>query len=646
MNLACPCDLIFRSYYKLIQKGYLYAVWQAFIKQSAEETISMTNQPIAIKNFKILNAVLLDDTQKATTLNISILGSTGMFEIKYKDQLIATGEISKIKAAQFNQSYAIASTANTDDSNTESNNCFDTHAIYTEFRLRGYEYFGEFAKMDLHDGKSKCTIPFGDFEGSFIPFMDMMLQSHLFTTEKRSFMLPTRIREILIDPSQILSKVEQGAGATNLPCRINTYTNTSYAPGVIISGLHCTITARRAVNDNPTYQTYQFLPNSLQEAIKYSLEDCCELCFDWLVSRKPSKNSYLISIVADDHQNASTNTIKTTFENLLTLMPMCDIKISMIDANSLNISNISKDDLVIFENLPKNSDEIAASVKDDCFIATLDSSLTEILGQSENIKQSMSMNLDQGLPESDTFTLFYKHKPINSEVNIVNVKIESHGNFDWVDQIKDALKNTDPSYFHLLTINLSSAHRSIHGFTGFFKCLVREPEYSDLNFCAIVRHDVSESESSTESFPNDFLKAAQTKMSPLFIEKNGQIGTMRHISKELWGKVKTEKAFINAEKLGDMSTIDWYQSKLDFEPTVQSSSDQKMVLCKVAYAPLNFRDIMVVSGRLPPDALPVNLEKAETLLGLEFSGYATEKSCDGSEVLNRYMGFMSFEVFF
>lgn len=38
------------------------------------------------------------------------------------------------------------------------------------------------------------------------------------------------------------------------------------------------------------------------------------------------------------------------------------------------------------------------------------------------------------------------------------------------------------------------------------------------------------------------------------------------------------------------------------------------------YAPLNFRDIMLASGKLPPDALPGNLAEEECILGLEFAG--------------------------
>ena len=41
----------------------------------------------------------------------------------------------------------------------------------------------------------------------------------------------------------------------------------------------------------------------------------------------------------------------------------------------------------------------------------------------------------------------------------------------------------------------------------------------------------------------------------------------------------------------------------------------------MTYASLNFRDIMLASGKLPPDAIPGDkCKKADCLLGMEFSG--------------------------
>lgn len=63
---------------------------------------------------------------------------------------------------------------------------------------------------------------------------------------------------------------------------------------------------------------------------------------------------------------------------------------------------------------------------------------------------------------------------------------------------------------------------------------------------------------------------------------------------------QTPFAFVNVLTRGDLSTLRWIASPLrHFQPT-----DPNVKLCKVYYASLNFRDIMLATGKLPPDAIP------------------------------------------
>lgn len=54
---------------------------------------------------------------------------------------------------------------------------------------------------------------------------------------------------------------------------------------------------------------------------------------------------------------------------------------------------------------------------------------------------------------------------------------------------------------------------------------------------------------------------------------------------------------------GDLSSLAWVESLnkfWDYLPTRTETQE----LCAVYYAALNFRDIMLATGRLPPDAIP------------------------------------------
>lgn len=63
---------------------------------------------------------------------------------------------------------------------------------------------------------------------------------------------------------------------------------------------------------------------------------------------------------------------------------------------------------------------------------------------------------------------------------------------------------------------------------------------------------------------------------------------------------QTEHAYVNVLTRGDLSSLRWITSPLRyFVP-----SNPNVQLCQVDYASLNFRDIMLATGKLPPDAIP------------------------------------------
>lgn len=74
---------------------------------------------------------------------------------------------------------------------------------------------------------------------------------------------------------------------------------------------------------------------------------------------------------------------------------------------------------------------------------------------------------------------------------------------------------------------------------------------------------------------------------------------------------------MNVLTKGDLSSLHWIVSPLKFySPALHPQSD----LCHVHYASLNFRDIMLATGKLPPDAIPGGIANQECMLGMEFSG--------------------------
>ena len=84
-------------------------------------------------------------------------------------------------------------------------------------------------------------------------------------------------------------------------------------------------------------------------------------------------------------------------------------------------------------------------------------------------------------------------------------------------------------------------------------------------------------------------------MSRLKTKKLCGVTEGRHVTK------RTEHAYVNVLTLGDLSSLKWIESPLKY---FVPADHQNKELCSVYYSSLNFRDIMLATGKLPPDAIP------------------------------------------
>lgn len=94
---------------------------------------------------------------------------------------------------------------------------------------------------------------------------------------------------------------------------------------------------------------------------------------------------------------------------------------------------------------------------------------------------------------------------------------------------------------------------------------------------------------------------------------SAQLATMDDMHHQ---KPQVVGAYVNNATRGDLSSFTWFEA-----PFKYLSQEDQQSLVRVAYSALNFRDIMLATGRLPLDAIPIKLAMCDCLLGLEFSGF-------------------------
>ncbi|WAR19701.1 FAS-like protein [Mya arenaria] len=98
------------------------------------------------------------------------------------------------------------------------------------------------------------------------------------------------------------------------------------------------------------------------------------------------------------------------------------------------------------------------------------------------------------------------------------------------------------------------------------------------------------------------------------VYKKGIWGTYRHFALETVPLNDCTHAYADLKMIGDLSSLHWIESPLRF-----STPDKTTDIFTVHFASLNFRDIMLATGKLPSDAIPGGIAKQDCLLGMEFS---------------------------
>ncbi|KAM5149351.1 fatty acid synthase isoform 2-T2 [Callospermophilus lateralis] len=183
--------------------------------------------------------------------------------------------------------------------------------------------------------------------------------------------------------------------------------------------------------------------------------------------------------------------------------------------------------------------------------------------------------------------------------------------FRWVDSLKGVLAESSSQPVWLTATSCPTS-----GVVGLVNCLRKEPGGHRIR-CILLSNL-----SSTSPIPKVDLGSAELQKVlqgdlVMNVYRDGAWGAFRHFPLEQdKPEEQTRHAFVNVLTRGDLSSIRWVCSPLRH---VQPSSPGRQ-LCTIYYASLNFRDIMLATGKLSPDAIPGKWANRDCMLGMEFSG--------------------------
>ncbi|CAH2039961.1 unnamed protein product, partial [Iphiclides podalirius] len=613
--------------------GYLMLVWRTMAKihnRKLEET------PVVIENIQFRRATIVSREAPVRFL-VNILDGTGEFDVCEGGGVVVTGHVRLADEPTAERLPLPAAEPAADESGALP---LLTDDVYKELRLRGYNYGGLFRGIRTSDARGTAgTLAWDD---NWISFMDTMLQFGIIGVDTRELYLPTRLRRALIDPAAQRAAVAAAGGA--LPVRMLRDIDVVVAGGVEFRGVKTSLAPRRAnPQPPPKLEKYVFVPydkSSVEsEDTARSKREALTVCLQLVL-----ENAGALRLKATEAalERPAEALLLPLALQLLDAEPQVRLEASLAAGAAAAAYATPMEKLAVKVN---NKDPRVTPPDSECHLvlaadavgrhgAPLLRQLAAALAPGGMLLLEEPHGVLAGRAAREAVAaaglqpvarqraagceyLLLRPAPSLPAARLV-VEVGEDSSYGWVEALRDALKRAESEELRVFAVSRSASS----GVLGLGACLRGEPGGRALRVFYLP--------DAREPFaPDAPAYAAQVhKDLAVNVLRAGVWGSYRHLQLPDSGELQlqVEHAYVNTLTRGDLASLRWVESPLRF---AADRPQPGRALCAVHYAPLNFRDIMLATGKLPPDALPGDLAGQECILGLEFSG----RTGDGKRVM-------------
>ncbi|XP_025262580.1 fatty acid synthase-like [Camponotus floridanus] len=179
--------------------------------------------------------------------------------------------------------------------------------------------------------------------------------------------------------------------------------------------------------------------------------------------------------------------------------------------------------------------------------------------------------------------------------------------FSWVNKIK-SIMNVENDNINTRIIIVAEGDFEC-GLLGFVNCLRKESDGE------MIRSVFIQDENALAFSLQESLYMTQLQLDlPINVIRSGIWGSYRHFPLPLLEPKLVESAYVSQMVRGDLSTLCWMQSRISFV----NNNEENLV--RVVYASINFRDVMIASGRLTIESITTERNN-NSLIGMEFAGF-------------------------
>lgn len=560
---------------------------------------------VIFEDVKILRATTMPKNSDIEFV-VMIQRGTGRFEISEGSAAVVVGYVNVVENSKIN--------AIPDHEKTLKKDCpvLPTKDFYKELRLRGYHYNGAFrsvveARCDGLKGKVR-------WDNNWVAFLDCLLQIFIVGQDSRNLLLPTGFKKMVIKPKvhqAALCLLDQENPVLDVQlCRI---LNKLYCDGVEISGLQANPVSRRKPPGVPVLESYKFIPH-LPTPILPNI-DVARFCVQLALENCPTHKVKLVELDCYDDREP----ISPHFSDALGDLPLVTSESNYLTSRTVDLGAVIVED----QNLQSHTNCLFI-IKSNCLSDTkFLESVTNKLGVTGFVvsREGCDINLEliQNLPsnyqlvaviptEHETIILLqYLKKKVETLPKVIHITSGTeYEDYDWIESLKKSVKSGP--------VIAVAENDQFSGIMGLVNCIKKEPDGGNLK-CVFI----DDPSAPQFDITSPFYKAQLRLGLNMNVYKNGNWGTYRHLflNPMYETKSRADHCYANALTRGDLSSMTWLRGPYnDLKP--------KGEIVSVKYAALNFRDVMLSSGKLTAEVFGSGRLDQECVLGFEYSG-VTEK---------------------
>lgn len=573
--------------------GYLFLAWETL---AVTKGIFYYDFSVEFTDVKFLRATSLTKDSEVIFI-VVVQPGTGRFEISEGSSTLVTGFIKQVDKSPLTDINA--------DGNTNST-ILKNRDFYKELRLRGYHYNGLFRSVT--EGRGDGLYGKVKWASNWVAFLDCLLQIQILGQDTRSLILPTSIQKMIIDTPKQLEMVSAWGDESNpiFEVFVSPELKTIRSGGIEITNLQANVVGRRRPPGIPVLEYYKFVP--YHNAPLVTLNDGIRLFVQLALENMPTTKVKAVEI--------DGNIRKTILANVRDAVG--DLPVVTSELLLLSTRTIEEENGITIEN-GKISSQTSCFfiIASDCINNTelLENAAKSFGNQGLFIcRENHGVRLDDiMLPENykcissiitdeETFVVLQYTKDLKSFVPNTVLIDGRDPKFEWVENLKPVLKS-GPCV-------LVAQNETFSGIVGLVNCLRKEPEGSNVQ-CVFIDDTKAASFNINDTFYQNQINLGLA----INVLRDGKWGSYRHLQIEtnFTPRSARDHCYVNALVKSDLSSLKWISGPFNY-------SKPKGELIRVQYAALNFRDVMLATGKLSADVFAENRMEHECVLGIEYSG--------------------------